>query len=413
MNIKRFPKRQALALAACLTASQPAFAVWPVIDAAVLAAVQTLNASVQAVDASVKAMHESLYNVLYQIGTAINQQTSKVSSTVEAAARAQREFETAQERNRRYEDARQRYSVASSICSESASGGAAQVAAAAAAVKGSMRPRGGASITNTAIAQAINNPPVSQEVDAARASNVHAQYCDADDHAAYGGSKSCPAVSTTMPGADKRVDSLYVGAGPNGKAPDRTFSQQQVEAAMMYVQNTYRRSVGPQLRKGEAETASGAQYVGLVTQLNAVLSAAADPAEQQISDSMPNPETQQLLKEALESASAKAYFNQVASPRARSTNIMSAREFEFFEVGRRYANTAYQSDLQSMGGENLTRELIRINALNAWLLSDLKAEIRRGNVISGALLASIARQEYEPILTQKYRAVSGRMGGAQ
>ncbi|WP_157118957.1 conjugal transfer protein TraW [Azohydromonas lata] len=377
-----------------------------VFDAAVLAAVNAVNVSVQALNTSVSSL-------LYQIGTAINQQTSKVSSTVEAAARAQREFDTAQERNRRYEDARQRYSVPSSICSESTSGGAAEVAAAAAAAKGAIRPRGGVPIADSAIAQAVNSPQVPQEVDAARASKVHAQFCDADDHAAYGGSKACPAISTTMPGADKRVDSLYAGAGPNGKTIERTFSQPQIDAALMYIQNAYRRSVGPQLRKGEAETTAGAQYVGLVTQFNAVLSAATDPAEQQISDSTPNPATQQLLKEAFESPSAKAYFDQVASPRARSTNVMSAREFEFFEVGRRYANTAYQADLQSMAGDNLARELIRVNTLNAWLLAEIKTELRRGNIITGQLLASSVRQEYEPILTQKYRAVSGRVGGGQ
>lgn len=410
MNLQRLPKRQAVALAACLAVSQPAFAAWPVFDAAVLMAVQALDASL---NASINAMNTNLYNVLYQIGTAINQQTSKVSSTVETAARAQREFDSAQERNRRYEDARQRYSVASSICSESASGGAAEVAAATTGMKGAMRPRGGAPISSTTIAQAVNSPPVSQEIDAARASSVHAQYCDADDHAAYGGSKACPAVSPSMPGADKRIDSLYSGAGPNGKAPDLTFSQAQIDVALMYIQNAYRRSVGPQLRKGEADTASGAQYVGLVTQFNAVLSAAADPAEQQISDSAPNPQTQQLLIESLESPSAKAYFNQVASQRARSTNVISAREFEFFEVGRRYANTAYQADLQSMAGENLTRELIRVNALNSWLLAGIKTELRRSNIITGQLLASTVRQEYEPILAQKYRTMSSRLGGGQ
>lgn len=406
MNLPRLSKRRAVALAVCLVASQPSMAAVAVIDAAVLAAVNAVNVSVQALNTSVSTL-------LYQIGTAINQQTSKVSSTVEAAARAQREFDAAQERNRRYEDARQRYSVPTSICSESTSGGASEVAAAAAGVKGSMRPRGGAPISSATIAQAINSPPVSQEVDAARASSVHAQYCDADDHAAYGGSKACPAVSTSMPGADKRIDSLYSGAGPNGKLPDLTFSQAQIDVALMYVQNAYRRSVGPQLRKGEADTASGAQYVGLVTQLNAVLSAAADPAEQQISDSAPNPQTQQLLKESLESPSAKAYFDQIASQRARSTNVMSAREFEFFEVGRRYANTAYQADLQSMAGENLTRELIRVNTLNAWLLAGVKTELRRSNIINGQLLASTVRQEYEPILAQKYRTMSSRLGGGQ
>jgi hypothetical protein len=89
---------------------------------------------------------------------------------------------------------------------------------------------------------------------------------------------------------------------------------------------------------------------------------------------------------------------------------MSAREFEAFEVGRRYANVAYQSDLQGMAGDNLTRELIRVTAMGNWLLLSLKIEAQKGNMISGMTLSSNARQEFEPILTLKYRTIPGRTG---
>lgn len=385
--------------------------VLPVIDAALAIGVQTVNTTVGGVTAAVNAMNQNLYRVIYDVGTAVNQGTGKISDTVETAARSQRELAVAQARNRLYEDARQRYVVPASICSESGSGGMSQVSAAAGSTKGSVRPRGGASISDATIAQAINGPAVAPDIDSSRAARIHAQFCDADDFAAYGGAQACPAISTTMPGADKRLDSLFVGAGPNGKTPDLTFSQKQVDAALMYIQNGVRRSVGPQLRKGEADTTAGAQYVGLQTQFQAILSAAADPLEQQLADSVSNPVTRALLQEALNSPSANSYYQQVASPQARSTGVMSAREFEAFEVGRRYANTAYQTDLQAMNDQNLTREMIRVAALNAWLLKELKDELRKGNIISGLALASAARQEYEPVLGAKYRVVSGRMGG--
>jgi hypothetical protein len=391
--------------ACALTISAPAFAGgWPVYDALV-------HLAVNAVNTSINTMSQSLSQLLQNIGSAINENGNKIAHTVEAAARAEREFKVAQEKNRRIEDARQRYAVPSSICSESGSGGAMQVASVASAVRGNIRPGGDGPIANAAIEQAVNSPPPAPEVDAARAAKIHAQFCDADDFKAYGGSRACPAVSATMPGADKRVSSILTGAGPNGKAPDLTFSQTQTDVARMYAQNAIRRSIGPQLRKGEADTVAGAQYVGLMNQYNAIVSAAADPQETQIADSQPNAATRDLIREALHSPSAAAYYKQAASPEARRTGAMSYREFEAFEVGRRYANTEYQADLQAMSGDNLLREQIRVATLNNWLLLGVKDELVRGNIVNGQILGSSARQEFEPLLAQKYRAVAGRMGG--
>ncbi len=113
-----------------------------------------------------------------------------------------------------------------------------------------------------------------------------------------------------------------------------------------------------------------------------------------IADSTPNESTRKALAETLQSDSAAAYFDQVASPEAKARGYMSTREFEAFEAGPRYANTAYLVDLQEMQGDNLLRELVRITAQMNWQLNDLKRD-PPGNVISGQQLALTARQYYE------------------
>ena len=137
-------------------------------------------------------------------------------------------------------------------------------------------------------------------------------------------------------------------------------------------------------------TQSGRTYVGLQNEYNGIIDSASNPQLTLIADSTPNESTRKALAETLQSDSAAAYFDQVASPEA-----MSTREFEAFEAGRRYANTAYLVDLQEMQGDNLLRELVRITAQMNWQLNDLKEQIRQGNVISGQQLALTARQYYE------------------
>lgn len=373
-------------------------------------AVNTVNGSVTGVNASIQTMNQTVSQLLFQVGTAINENGERVANTVETAARTGREFDASQEKYRRREDARQRYHVPRTICSEAASGGAAQVQQAAAAAKVSVK-AGTAVISNARIRAAVNSPSQPAEIDSMRAASIHAQYCDPKDFAAYGGSSSCPAPSAEMPGADKRLDSVLQGAGPDGKSADLTFSQAQTDAAQMYIQNSIRRSIGPDLKKGEADTPAGVSYIGLLTQFLASLSAASEPQEQRLANSQPNPATAELLTEARQSSSASAYFNRTASEQAKSTGQMSAREFESFEVGRRYANTDYQADLQDMSGDNLMREQIRVASLQNWILLGLKDEVEKSNIISGVHLASELRQEYQPLLMSKYKAIDGAMGG--
>ncbi|ENQ3933549.1 conjugal transfer protein TraW, partial [Salmonella enterica subsp. enterica serovar Newport] len=139
---------------------------------------------------------------------------------------------------------------------------------------------------------------------------------------------------------------------------------------------------------------SGRMYVGLQNEYNGIIDAASYPQLALIADSTPNEATKSALADALQSDSAAAYFDQVASPEAKARGYMSTREFESFEAGRRYANTAYLTDLQEMQGDNLLRELVRTTAQLNWQLNDLKEQIREGNVIAGQQLALTARQYY-------------------
>ncbi|MGO1171888.1 MAG: conjugal transfer protein TraW [Serratia liquefaciens] len=86
--------------------------------------------------------------------------------------------------------------------------------------------------------------------------------------------------------------------------------------------------------------------------------------------------------------------------------MMSEREFEQFEVGRRYANTDYQTDLQAMDGDNLARESIRIQSLQNWLLLGIKQQLQKNNILQGQQLSISATENYRPQLQAKMREVS-------
>ncbi|ECZ8785786.1 conjugal transfer protein TraW, partial [Salmonella enterica subsp. enterica serovar Typhimurium] len=146
--------------------------------------------------------------------------------------------------------------------------------------------------------------------------------------------------------------------------------------------------------------------VGLQNEYNGIIDAASNPQLSLIADSAPNEATRKALAETLQSDSAAAYFDQIASKEAKSRGYMSTREFESFEAGRRYANTAYLTDLQEMQGDNLLRELVRTTSQINWQLNDLKEQIRQGNVIAGQQLALTARQYYEQRLSSLEMSVN-------
>lgn len=328
-----------------------------------------------------------------EIGSAITQASDKNSAVVSEGFQAQRQADNFGRQTDRLEKARDSFTVPDSICSESASGVASQVRSTSAAAQSSLA--SGSGITNSAIKTAVSSAPLLPAQEDYRSAAIHAKYCTSEEYAIYGGTELCESTSS-LPGGDTEIRSVLQGAGAVGKAPDLTFTDDQVDAAMAYMRNSVKHSVGRTLGKGEIKTATGWRYQGLMTQYKSIQSAAMQPQLEMIADNKPNADTKEALAESLQNASAKSYFNDTASAQAQSTGEMSDREFESFEVGRRYANTAYETDLQAMDGDNLIRELIRVQSLSNWIQLGIKNEIREANIIAGQSLGLNADRTYQP-----------------
>ncbi|WP_433916135.1 conjugal transfer protein TraW [Pectobacterium carotovorum] len=347
--------------------------------------------------ATIQATLVEILRMQQATGTAINQNSDKLATIISQDGQATRQQMIFNNETQRLEEARRNFSVPDSICSDSASGVATQSKSTAG--RTASRLSSGEGIANNAIRKRISNAPQEQSRDAYDGANVHARYCTAAEYELFGGTNVCPAVSE-LPGGDSQVRSVYDGAGPTGQSPTLTWTQEQADAAMAYMKNTARPSAGRTPGKGEVSTLTGRTYVGLLNEYNGIIDAASEPQLSLIADSKPNEATKAALQEALQSPSASKYFNEVASPEAKAKGYMSQREFEAFEAGRRYANTAYITDLQEMEGDNLTRELIRTTSQMNWQLNDIKEQLRRGNVLSGQLLANEARLAYAPRLKE-------------
>ncbi|MCF6933125.1 conjugal transfer protein TraW, partial [Klebsiella pneumoniae] len=110
----------------------------------------------------------------------------------------------------------------------------------------------------------------------------------------------------------------------------------------------------------------------MIQQYQALTDAAAQPQMEMIANSKPNPATDAALADARKVPEVESYFQATASNRAKQLNRMSAREFEEFEVGRRYSNPAYQATLTNKNTEDLMREQINIANLNNWLVLKTK-----------------------------------------
>lgn len=330
-----------------------------------------------------------------ETGTAVVQSGDKITTAITEAARTQREAENFNRQADRLEKARTAYTVPDSICTESASGSAAQVSQATRATASKLS--GGGGVSNKVVRDTLASLPVAPRQGGYRSALVHAAYCTKDEAALYGGTSLCPGVSA-LPGGDTEARSLYDGAGQPGKDPELTFTQAQTDAAMAYVNNSAKLDAGRTPGKGEIQTATGQEYQGLLTQYKAMQSAAMQPQLDMVAASQPQDATREALTEARQAPSAETYFQQTASAQAKQTGTMSEREFEAFEVGRRYANTEWVKDLQSMEGDNLLREMARQQSLANWLSMGIKNELRQANIISGQQLAIAAKEQYAPQL---------------
>ncbi|ECE0486572.1 conjugal transfer protein [Salmonella enterica subsp. enterica] len=368
------------------------------VDSEIMPALGTTNATLG-----------SILSVNTGIGGAITEGTDKIAAMIQESVTNQQQYASYMQESQNLEHARQSYTVPDSICSDSASGVAAQVSATAAAKQSSVA--SGSSISDNTIKKVMSDPTPPPEQRTYTTATVHGKYCSSTDESAYGDS-ICKGASD-MPGGDTDISSILTGAGPEGKTPDLTFTQDQVDAATMYMENSASQVVSKKLSKGEVKSDSGKQYVGLMAQYDAIQSAARQPQLELIADSQTNEATKDALAESMEASedngtapSTKSYFDATASAQAKQTGMMSKREYDEFEVGRRYANTDYLTDLSAMEGDNLTRELIKVENLQNWILLGIRQQLQEQSVISGQQLNLSSATYFGPRLQDKLQQVT-------
>ncbi len=298
--------------------------------------------------AAIQGVMAEMVRMQTATGTAITQNSEKLATVIAQDGQATRQQMIFSNETHRLEEARKSFSVPDSICSESASGIAAESRRAAASAAARLSQGGG--VSSKPIRERLSRAADSPVREAYDSAGIHAGYCTEAEYARFGGTDVCPAVGD-LPGGDSQVRSLYQGAGTADTPAALTWDQKQIDAATAYMKNTARPSAGRAPGKGEVGTQTGRTYVGLQNEYNGIID-------------------------------------------------------EAFEAGRRYANTDWQQDLQGMEGDNLLRELLRTTALLNWQMNDLKEQIRQGNVIAGQQLALAARQYYGQRLGELSQAMS-------
>ncbi len=162
--------------------------------------------------ATIQGIMEEMVRMQTATGTAITQNSEKLATVIAqdgpAATRQQMIFSN---ETHRLEEARKSFSVPDSICSESASGIAAESRRAAASAAARLSQGGG--VSSKPIRERLSRAADSPVREAYDSAGIHAGYCTEAEYARFGGTDVCPAVGD-LPGGDGRdCRSLYQGAG--------------------------------------------------------------------------------------------------------------------------------------------------------------------------------------------------------
>ncbi|ENN9164417.1 conjugal transfer protein TraW [Proteus mirabilis] len=356
------------------------------ISSQVMPALGTVNGNLTAIQAT-----------LINIGTAITQQGDRTAVLIDQAFKKQQEFAISQKKQDRQKEVVDKYKIPDDICGSSISSGMSSVSNTAKSGSGGTSLAG--SSTNKDVRNAYLSPLKSVDIDVANTATSHRNYCSEADMVAYGGTKFCE-VKSDMPNGDTSLESVLIGAGKPNKNPDLTFSDEQVDAALLYVKNTTGRSAGRAPSKGEVKSASGRVYLGLLKQYEAYRDASQQPMLEMIAESKPNPQTIKPVQDALKVPSMKYYYEQTISNTGKSKGL-SLREFQDFEVNRRYSNTAYQADLATKSDIELMKEQVMIANLNNYLLLENNRKLDKQNILLGQLLSLEAYAQYKDMLDGK------------
>jgi len=343
-----------------------------------------------ALSTALSTVGTSLSTILEEIDSDIGGIGAKLAGSSVLASNTQREMAVEIQRQQEIDKMTLATELPIDPCATSGSNYAMQAVQGAHTTASSFRPGGSATVSSAPLQKALNSPAPSVEASRRATAAIHqATYCNANEISL--GYANCTA--STMPDGDANADSLYVGAGLPGKAPDLTFTPAQIEAARAYARVSIDPEPPQNITQAESGTEMGKLYIAMQKAYQANISSAQTELNNQIAAHTPFPGSTQLISDINSSSdSAQQYFNASASPVAKSTNTMSLAELEDFEAGRRWRNPFWQIEMGAVADPTkLEREQVFTTAFIADQIHLLATSQERTNVLLAQILASNER----------------------
>lgn len=412
----------------------------PVVDVALIAAVETmeqdLGARLTSISTAITTMDNRIDQRLYTLTNAVDAQSAKTASAIGSSAENAntRAIDVATEQ--RNIDSEKATRLPLDPCANASRGlGNVDMDRTQPALRtGAMRPAGlgaapgssggGSSTGSAQLDKAIaiserNIPAPSEETQkilaVAGACKAYAAGTGPGGRAKMCGDAGTPAGSANLPNADVRADTLYDGAqtqANTGKI-NYTFNDDQMTAARAYLRNLHTAVEPAGLSEAELRSDAGRQYLALRDQYLARTSQAQKAEEEWINMSAPNPETIPVLQAMLDGQGAAAQYLAVQLPKENpnwATKGISFHSMYSLEADRRYQNPAWIKEIAAASDPlTLAREQLMVSAHTNYLMTKLLMAVEKSALTSGAMYqAEINRDLYPQLIEARKTAAQSR-----
>lgn len=406
---------RATVVAAAVSLSTPAFAVWPVtVDAIVDPVFLAWESSVTAFFASFwtwtnTMLMPAISGSTQAITEAQIQSTTRAMDSAISLAHSQ----AAQAIATKY--------VVTDPCSIGAMAGGGDPLRAAPPVGAGAGRRGGSGSVSRpstplgkalAIAEGTAPVPPSEvgaAVGASAGCNAFASGARANDCAA---AKLQPAQSSGYPDADVSAATLIDGPQKAGEHIHRMSVDMDSNSPEEMAVKAFRRNIEwsanepRSLTPGELQTEAGRRFLGIRDAYDARMSLSRMPLDHHLRMISSSTSTIQALKDMLNSSTDTSYLQSYLAQYKPNwqTKGVSPDELVNIDVNRHYFNVDYVASVASMEPQEVAREQLHQQALTNVLLQRAIQEQRISGLVMGNLLASATRAEMTPDLKSAHNA---------
>lgn len=213
----------------------------------------------------------------------------------------------------------------------------------------------------------------------------------------------------TLENADVRASSLIDGAQTRGNESkiSYSFNPEQLAAANAYMRNITNPIALRELKPAESRTEEGRKYFALRDAHAARLNLSARPAHEWMSDKTKDVGTIPILKAMLDGGGAAAQYLAKQLPKEApdwSTQGISFQQLMKFEADRRYKNVDWIKEIANTSDPlTLEREHLMIASMRADLATNQLLATQETNIMLGAIYQASLNKDFMPEVIAQHR----------